>query len=255
MFVFLEILFAEHIETVCAIDSQAFITIMDSVCNGVSSFSSEVVIACSRILTRVASYLYLNQYKNTPTIANIKRIIVAQPNFWSVVLTSVLNAFVFGAASTLWELSKPIYAVCLVDQQAFGQYIKAVSENQDSIVQMQLMEDSNNLMSSLDYAMSKQSMDNFSKMAVAWRRQYLSYMKLWCVCWRKKGSGGEKEREWRGERKGVEGRKRMEERKNRGLIKDLELQCLIVLTMFRNHKRLFSNFILPVLTLQSTSTT
>ena len=190
---FLEILFAEHIETVCAIDSQAFITIMDSVCNGVSSFSSEVVIACSRILTRVASYLYLNQYKNTPTIANIKRIIVAQPNFWSVVLTSVLNAFVFGAASTLWELSKPIYAVCLVDQQAFGQYIKAVSENQDSIVQMQLMEDSNNLMSSLDYAMSKQSMDKFSKMAVAWRRQYLSYMKLWCVCWRKKRSGGEKE--------------------------------------------------------------
>ena len=247
MFVFLEILFAEHIETVCAIDSQAFITIMDSVCNGVSSFSSEVVIACSRILTRVASYLYLNQYKNTPTIANIKRIIVAQPNFWSVVLTSVLNAFVFGAASTLWELSKPIYAVCLVDQQAFRQYIKAVSENQDSIVQMQLMEDSNNLMSSLDYAMSKQSMDKFSKMAVAWRRQYLSYMKLWCVCWRKKGSGGG----W----KRVEGRKRMEERKNRGLIKDLELQCLIVLTMFRNHKRLFSNFILPVLTLQSTSTT
>lgn len=184
MFVFLEILFAEHIDTVCAIDSQAFITIMDSVCNGVSSFSTEVVIACSRILTRVASYLYLNQYKNTPTVANVKRIIVAQPNFWSVVLTSVLNAFIFGSAATLWELSKPIYAVCLVDQQAFSQYIKTVSESQDSIVQMQLMEDSNTLMSSLDFAMSKQSMDMFSKMAVAWRRQYLSYMKLWCVCWK-----------------------------------------------------------------------
>lgn len=93
-------------------------------------------------------------------------------------MTSVLNAFIFGSATTLWELSKPLYAICLVEQQAFNQYIKAVSETQDTIVQMRLMEDSNKLMNSLDYAMSKQSMDEFSKMAVAWRRQYLSYMKL-----------------------------------------------------------------------------
>lgn len=178
MFAFLEILFDDHIDTVCAIDTNSFITIMDSVCNGVSSFSTEVVIACARILNRVASYIYLNHYKDTETVTNIKRIMKAQPNFWNVVLTSVLNAFIFGSANTFWELSKPFYSICLVEPQAFNLYVKAACSTQDTMVQMKLMEDSEVLINSLDYAMSQQSMDEFSKKAVAWRRQYLSYMQL-----------------------------------------------------------------------------
>ena len=50
----------------------------------------------AHILDTVASYLYFNQYKNTEVISNIKRILVAQPNFWDVVMTSVLDAFIFG---------------------------------------------------------------------------------------------------------------------------------------------------------------
>lgn len=39
VFVFLELLFADHLATVSSIETTAFISIMDSVCNGVASFS------------------------------------------------------------------------------------------------------------------------------------------------------------------------------------------------------------------------
>lgn len=39
MFGFLELLFADHLRTVSAVETSAFISIMESVCSGVTSFS------------------------------------------------------------------------------------------------------------------------------------------------------------------------------------------------------------------------
>ncbi|KAK8809081.1 exportin-like protein [Blastocystis sp. subtype 4] len=165
VFVFLELLFADHLATVSSIETTAFISIMDSVCNGVASFNSEVVKCSARILDNVATYLYFNQYKPTETVANIKRIMQAQPNFWDVVMTSVLNAFIFGSANTIWDLSRPIYSVYLVKRDSLDHYLTNASANQTQQTVLQLMEDTKELTKDVDLAMGVTARDEFSKKA------------------------------------------------------------------------------------------
>lgn len=185
----MELLFANHLNTVSSIDTNSFITIVESVCSGVASFSNsfsfeftldpEIVRSSAHILDTIASYLYFNQYKNTTTVNNIKRILVAQPNFWEVVMTSLLNAFVFGSSNCLWDLTRPIFSIFLVKREAFDSYIKNISANQQPYVVTNLMNDTKVLLSNIDYSVGERSRDDFSKKAIAWRRQFLSYMQLY----------------------------------------------------------------------------
>ena len=132
---------------------------------------SEVVKCSARILDNVATYLYFNQYKPTETVANIKRI-----------MTSVLNAFIFGSANTIWDLSRPIYSVYLVKRDSLDHYLTNASANQTQQTVLQLMEDTKELTKDVDLAMGVTARDEFSKKATVWRRHFLSYMQLWNVC-------------------------------------------------------------------------
>lgn len=132
----------------------------------------------AHILDNVASFIYFNQYKNTTVVNNIKRIVVAQPNFWEVVMTSLLNAFIFGSSNCLWDLTRPIFSIYLVKKESLDYYIKLVSTNQQPMVVANLMNDTKVLLSNIDYSVGERSRDDFSKKAIAWRRQFLSYMQL-----------------------------------------------------------------------------
>lgn len=137
-----------------------------------------MVKSSAHILDTVASYLYFNQYKNTEVISNIKRILVAQPNFWDVVMTSVLNAFIFGPSVTCWELSRPIFSIYLVKREALDAYLTLASANQQQAVVQQLMSDTKALTTGIDFALGERSREEFSKKAMTWRRKFLSYMQL-----------------------------------------------------------------------------
>ena len=128
------------------------------------------------------SYLYFNQYKSNTTVQNIKRIVIAQPNFWDVVMTSLLNAFIFGSSNCLWDLTRPIFSIYLVKRDAFDYYIKIASANQQPMVVSNLMKDTKILLSNIDFSVGERSRDDFSKKAIAWRRQFLSYMQISFVC-------------------------------------------------------------------------
>ena len=143
---------------------------------------NEVVRSCARILDDVATYLYLNQYKTTETVENIKRIVQAQPNFWDVVMRSLLNAFIFGSSSTIWDLSRPIFSVYLVKRESLDAYLNSAVANQTQATVMQLMEDTKTLTSNVDYALGPTARDDFRKKAAVWRRKFLSYMQLSPVC-------------------------------------------------------------------------
>ena len=141
-----------------------------------------MVKSSAHILDTVASYLYFNQYKNTEVISNIKRILVAQPNFWDVVMRSLLNAFIFGSSSTIWDLSRPIFTVYLVKRESLDAYLNSAVANQTQATVMQLMEDTKVLTDNVDYALGPTARDDFSKKAAVWRRKFLSYMQLCLVC-------------------------------------------------------------------------
>ena len=143
------------------------------------SFIDPEVVRCSvRILNNVASYIYFNQYKNTVTIQNIQRILVAQQNFWDVVMNSLLNAFIFGTSNCLWDITRPIFSIYLVKKQALDQCIQNMASNQLPMNAARLMEDTNTLLNHIDLSLSERSRDEFSKKAILWRKQFLSYMQL-----------------------------------------------------------------------------
>ena len=137
-----------------------------------------MVKSSAHILDTVASYLYFNQYKNTEVISNIKRILVAQPNFWDVVMTSVLDAFIFGPSVTCWDLSRPIFSIYLVKREALDEYLTLASANQRQAVVKQLMSDTKALTTGIDIEFGERSREEFSKKAMTWRRKFLSYMQL-----------------------------------------------------------------------------
>lgn len=182
-------LFSDHLATVTAIGTDSFITIMGSICHGISSFSTfpanllrnrpgggEVLGAHSG---HRGVLLYFNQYKNTEVISNIKRILVAQPNFWDVVMTSVLDAFIFGPSVTCWDLSRPIFSIYLVKREALDAYLTlGRAQTQQQAVVQQLMSDTKALTTGIDFALGERSREEFSKKAMTWRRKFLSYMQL-----------------------------------------------------------------------------
>ena len=54
--------------------------------------------------------------------------------------------------------------------------------NQQPIVIVNLMNDTKELLKDIDYSVGERSRDDFSKKAIAWRRQFLSYMQISLVC-------------------------------------------------------------------------
>lgn len=93
-------------------------------------------------------------------------------------MTSVLNAFIFGSANTIWDLSRPIYSIYLVKRDSLEHYLSNAIVNQTQQTVMQLMEDTKELTANVDFAMGANARDDFSKKATVWRRHFLSYMQL-----------------------------------------------------------------------------
>ena len=80
-------------------------------------------------------------------------------------MTSVLNAFIFGSANTIWDLSRPIYSVYLVKRDSLDHYLTNASANQTQQTVLQLMEDTKELTKDVDLAMGVTARDEFSKKA------------------------------------------------------------------------------------------
>ena len=97
-------------------------------------------------------------------------------------MNALLNAFMFGSSNCLWNLTRPIFSIYLVKREAFDSYISNVSVNQQPIVIVNLMNDTKELLKDIDYSVGERSRDDFSKKAIAWRRQFLSYMQISLVC-------------------------------------------------------------------------
>lgn len=93
-------------------------------------------------------------------------------------MNALLNAFMFGSSNCLWNLTRPIFSIYLVKREAFDSYISNVSVNQQPIVIVNLMNDTKELLKDIDYSVGERSRDDFSKKAIAWRRQFLSYMQI-----------------------------------------------------------------------------
>lgn len=150
--------------------------------NSIHPLDSDVVSCCAHILDTVATYLYFNQGRrnaNTdPIIQNLNTIIQAQPNFWDVVMMSVVNGTLFGSTNTVWELSRVIYPIHLVSSMSLERCLAQALANQSSQVISQLAKDTRVLTNYIDYSLSDVARDEFSKKVVMWRKQVLSYVQF-----------------------------------------------------------------------------
>ena len=144
---------------------------------------TDVVRCCAHILDRVATYLYFNRGRsnanNNPIIANFNIILQAQPNFWDVVIMSVLNGLLFGSSNTVWDLSKALYSIHLLSPLSIERCLAQTMSNQPQEVITKLVNDTKVLTSNLDYSLSDLARDDFSKKTVIWRKNVLSYVQLW----------------------------------------------------------------------------
>jgi len=136
----------------------------------------------------VATYLYFNRGRSNagqnPIINNFNTILQAQPNFWDVVIMSVLNGLLFGSSNTVWDLSRSLYPIHLLSPLSIERYLSQTMSNQSQGVITKLVNDTKILTSNLDYSLVDVARDEFSKKTVMWRKNVLSYVQLWeCKLW------------------------------------------------------------------------
>ena len=146
------------------------------------SVDCDVVRCSAHILDRVATYLYFNRGRANASenaiITNFNTIIQAQPNFWDVVMMSVLNGLLFGSSNTVWDLSRAIYPIHLLSPMSIERCLSQTMSNQPQEVISKLVNDTRVLTANLDYSLIDVARDEFSKKTVMWRKNVLSYVQL-----------------------------------------------------------------------------
>jgi exportin-7 len=137
----LEVLFRSHLDVLSGLDSAIFIQLVKMNHEGLQSSDLAVSALCASTIDHIATYMFLNQRKDKPTVLLIRQHISTEPDILDQLMNTLFNSLLFASHANHWAVTRPILSLMLASESSFIKYQDYLISTQSPENKEKLLED------------------------------------------------------------------------------------------------------------------
>ena len=191
-YAFLEILFRNHLDMLSGLDSSVFIQLVNCNHEGLQSSGMHICdfliffdlfvdlsvsALCASTIDHIATYMFLNQTKDKPTVQLIRSHISSEPDILHKLMSTLFNLLLFNSHANHWAVTRPILSLMLASEESFTDYQNGLTATQSPENQEKLREEFSKLTTDVQRSVDTANRDRFTQKLTIFRlnvRQFLS---------------------------------------------------------------------------------
>lgn len=132
---------------------------------------------CASAIDNIATYIFLNQRRDTPTVRLIRSHVASDPELLQQLMTTLFNSLLFASHTNHWAITRPILSLMLASESSFTHYKEHLIATQPPENQKKLVEEFEKLTSDIQRSVDTTNRDKFTQKLTLFRlgvRQFLS---------------------------------------------------------------------------------
>eukprot|EP01034_Spumella_vulgaris_P021786 gene21786-27855_t len=176
-FAFIEILFRNHLDVLSGLDSAVFIQLIKTNQEGLQSAELTVSAQCASCVDHIATYMFLNQNRDKPTVQMIRAHIQSEPDVLHQLMAVLFNSLLFASHANHWAVTRPILSLLLASEASFTDYQNQLISTQAPENQEKLREEFGKLTADIQRSVETANRDRFTQKLTMFRlnvRQFLT---------------------------------------------------------------------------------
>jgi len=179
-YLFVEILFRNHIATVLGLDTSVLMKMMNAVHDGLQSSDAMLSSLCANTIDHLATFYFENGTKeNKVSVQMLKKHLAAQPNLFDSLTSTLFNLLLFGSPQNHWAVMRPMLSIILASESSLKNYKDQLSRSQPSQENRLLLEEAfGKLLSDINRSLDSTNRDRFTQKLTAFRVNTRSFLTL-----------------------------------------------------------------------------
>lgn len=176
-FSFLEILFRNHLDVLSGLDSPVFLQLIKTTQEGLQSSELTVSAQCASTIDHIATYLFLNQNREKPTVILIRQHVQSEPEVFHQLMSTLFNSLLYTSHANHWAVTRPILSLLLASEASFTDYQTQLISTQSLENQEKLKEEFSKLTADIQRSLETTNRDRFTQKLTMFRlnvRQFLT---------------------------------------------------------------------------------
>lgn len=175
----IEIFFRNHLEVLARLDASIFLQLTKCNLDGLQSTDGAVITACTNTIDHISTYLFLNRNRgNKATVRQIQAHVQSDPEMVPKLLSTLFNSLLFNTAVNQWPLTRPIFSLMLIDEQAFIDYQSQLLATQGAENRVKLQGEFAKLTDNLQRSLDVTARDRFTQRLTIFRMNVRAFMSL-----------------------------------------------------------------------------
>jgi exportin-7 len=133
---------------------------------------------CASTIDHIATYMFLNQNRDKPTVQMIRAHMLSEPDILNQLMSTLFNSLLFASHANHWAVTRPILSLMLASESSFTDYENQLISSQASPEnQEKLREEFAKLTTDIQRSVETANRDRFTQRLTVFRlnvRQFLT---------------------------------------------------------------------------------
>lgn len=132
---------------------------------------------CASCIDHIATYMFLNQNRDKPTVQLIRAHMQSEPDVLSQLMATLFNSLLFASHANHWAVTRPILSLLLASEASFTEYQNQLVSTQAAENQEKLREEFAKLTADIQRSVETANRDRFTQKLTMFRlnvRQFLT---------------------------------------------------------------------------------
>ncbi len=174
----LEIFFRQHLDVLSGLSAPIFLQLVKANHEGLQSNELTVMTQCASAIDHLATYIFLNQARQKPTVQRIMSHLETEPECFLQLLVTLFNSLLFNSTSNYWPLTRPILSIILISESCYAEFQSQLLSTQSMENQTKLTAEFTRLTDNLQRSLDVSNRDKFTTRVTMFRTAVRSFMNL-----------------------------------------------------------------------------
>ncbi len=133
---------------------------------------------CASTIDNLATYMFLNQNKDKPTVNMIRTHMAHDPEVLPQLMTTLFNTLLFTSQANHWAITRPLLSLLLADEKSFIDYQAQLISTQTLENQEKLKEEFSKLTEDIQRSVELANRDKFTQKLTMFRLNVRHFLTL-----------------------------------------------------------------------------
>ncbi|XP_057807952.1 uncharacterized protein LOC131022474 isoform X1 [Salvia miltiorrhiza] len=175
-FVFVEVLFNNHLLFLLSLDTRTFMHIVGSLESGLKGLDAGISSQCASAVDNLAAFYFNNittgEAPTSPAAVNLARHIAECPALLPEILKTLFEIVLFEDCSNQWSLSRPMLSLILINEQMFTDLKAHILASQPADQHQRLASCFDKLMVDITRSLDSKNRDKFTQNLTVFRHDF-----------------------------------------------------------------------------------